>query len=64
MTGEDSRETAHPKVATDEEHIRLSYQPSAGATKHQPEYTGFMVAGFVLLVALVVFVHLLVIYRS
>lgn len=37
---------------------------SAAAREVQPEFKGLMAAGFLLLVALVVFVHLLVIYRS
>lgn len=64
MAGDNLRETAHPRATPDQEDIGLSHQPSGGAATHQPEYNGLLATGFVLLVALVIIVHLLVIYRS
>lgn len=63
MPGEDARETARPSATADGGDG--SWQQSfAEAPEDQREYKGLMVAGFLLLAALVVLVHLLVIYRS
>lgn len=64
MAGEDARETTHLSATADGGGIRSWYQSFAGEPEDQREYKGFMVAGFLLLAALVVLVHLLVIYKS
>lgn len=64
MAGEDLRQTARPRTTPDQEGPGLSHRSPGGAAAPQPEYNGFLATGLLLLVALVIIVHLLVIYRS
>ena len=64
MAGEDAEETIDPRTTAEAEGNRSWGQSLPAEPEDRRESKGFMAAGFLLLAALIVLVHLLVIYRS